>query len=41
MEQLFTALAIFGIGAGSFTLIFSLVWIFGGKKVRAQIKKEW
>lgn len=32
---------IFVVGAAFFAAAFSLVYIFGGKKVREQIKKEW
>ena len=41
IEQLFYACAIGGILLSVCTIALGMVWLFGGDKVREQIKEEW
>ena len=40
-EQLFYITAITGGVVGLFLAALALVWIFGGKEIRDQIREEW
>ena len=41
MDQLFMGLGIFGVCAGVLCIAFGLLYVFGGKKIREQLRSEW